>query len=121
MKARIFAYCTLVAIFFFVTANNIFLDRKIGELYKTAEKLDCSSEEASLDALLLKENFEKNEIYMSLTVNHDKLSNIEDAIAELEGALTVGKKEEAEIIKSRLKNALLHLWRLSGFNLDGII
>ena len=63
----------------------------------------------------------KRQTYLSLTVSHDDLSDIEDIIAELRGAAEVGDKDGVRIAKSRLGSALSHLRRLSGVNLDSIL
>ena len=63
----------------------------------------------------------EKELFISLTVNHEDLTNIEEGFAEMIGCLSVGDTAGAQITKSRLIDSLEHLGRLSGFNFDAII
>lgn len=67
------------------------------------------------------EKFKKHERYISLTVSHEDLTNIEEAFAELIGAANAGDDAKLVTIKSRLKDSLEHLGRLSGINIDSIL
>ena len=67
------------------------------------------------------EKFQKHERYISLTVSHDDLTNIEEGFAELIGAANAKDEERLVAVKSRLKDSLEHLGRLSGINLDSIL
>jgi hypothetical protein len=69
----------------------------------------------------IKESFEESEGFISLTVNHEDLTNIEVCYSDLIGYLSVGMTKEAEVTKNRLVDALKHLRRLSGVNIDSII
>ena len=67
------------------------------------------------------EKFKKHERYISLTVSHDDLTNIEEAFAELIGVANAGDEVKLVTVKSRLKDSLEHLGRLSGINIDSIL
>ena len=66
------------------------------------------------------ENFKRIEKYISLTVDHEDMMNIELGFAELIGMGEVGDEEGAQVTKSRLKYSLEHLKRLAGMNIDSI-
>ena len=66
------------------------------------------------------ERFKKMEVYVSLSVDHEDMMNIELAFAELVAMAETGDAEGAEVTKSRLTYSLEHLKRLSGLNIDSI-
>ena len=66
------------------------------------------------------ENFRRIEKYISLTVDHEDMMDIDLSFAELIGMAKVGDNEGAEVTKSRLRYSLEHLRRLSGMNIDSI-
>ena len=66
------------------------------------------------------ERFKKMEVYVSLSVDHEDMMNIELAFAELVAMAEGGDTEGAEVTKSRLTYSLEHLKRLSGLNIDSI-
>ena len=65
-------------------------------------------------------NFKRIEKYISLSVDHEDMMDIDLAFAELIGMVKVGDSEGAEVTKSRLRYSLGHLRRLSGMNIDSI-
>ena len=65
-------------------------------------------------------NFKRIEKYISLSVDHEDMMDIDLAFAELIGMVKVGDSEGAEVTKSRLRYSLEHLRRLSGMNIDSI-
>lgn len=65
--------------------------------------------------------FKGKEPLISLTVNHEDLTAIEDGFAEIIGAAEAGDKEGLLMVKSRLKSSIEHLRRLSGINLESIL
>ncbi len=121
LRTKIFAYITFIAIIAIVSFNTYFLDRGINTLLSKTDELNTESDDALMAAETLKSEFEKKEAFISMTVSHDDLTNIEEGISELVGALETGDKEEAAVIKSRLRSSLLHLRRLCGINIDSII
>ncbi len=66
-------------------------------------------------------HFKDIESYVSLSVDHEDMMNIELAFAELIGAVEVGDDKSVAAIKSRLKYSLEHMRRLSGINIDSIL
>lgn len=121
MKTKIFAYVTLCVVIFFVFANTFYIDREVSEIIRTVERFDSSEKYAIDKAQNMQEDFMRSSLFISLTVSHDDLTNIEDGFAELVGCLKVDDTDGATIIKSRLLNYLEHLRRLSGINFDSII
>ncbi len=124
MKEKITAFCLFILVIGFVIFNTIVLDRQIDRLCDAAEKLEISDEnigQSEKDARKLYEEFRKKETFISLTVNHDDLTDIEECFSEMIGYLSVGDADGARVTKNRLVDSLEHLGRLSGFNIDAII
>ena len=69
----------------------------------------------------ISDHFSGVEKYISITVSHDDLTNIEESFSEIIGAARAADLEEVLKIKSRLTDALVHLGRLSGINIDSIL
>ena len=121
MKTKIFACVTIVIIIAFVSINTVYLDNTIIELTDKIAALNLDDENALQNASDIYDSFKEEETYISITVSHDDLTNIEDGFAELVGYLRVEDTAGAKVIKNRLINSLEHLRRLSGFNFDSII
>ncbi len=121
MKTKLFAYITIIVIITAVSFNTFYLDKEISELLSEVTALDLDDNNALDTSTEIFERFKHAEAYISITVSHDDLTNIEDIFAELVGYLTVDDTEGAKVIKNRLINSLEHLGRLSGFNIDSII
>ena len=124
MFDKILALFLLVLTLTFVAVNTAVLDKQIDEILESVSALeitDWSTESASLDAEKIYDDFKRRETYISLTVNHNDLTSIEEGFAELVGYLSVGDADNARVTKNRLQDALEHLGRLSGFNIDAII
>lgn len=121
MKAGAFAICVMVLVATLVSVNSFMLHKSIDELIDDAEGLSIGGGNAYEDAQMIKRSFEESERFISITVNHDDLTNIEQCYSELIGYLKVNMTDEAEVTKSRLIDALTHLRRLSGVNIDSII
>ncbi len=123
MKIKIFAVCVLAAVVGFTIFDTYLLQKQLSELHEAALSLDVSekNETALADAKALREDFMNKERFISLTVNHDDLTNIEAAFTDLIGELSVEEYKNAEVAKNRLVDALEHLGRLSGCNFDAII
>lgn len=122
MKLEKIAYAILICSVLLITANAIALGRIIDTTVAevtAAEEED--TEKATKAYTELYENFKRKESYIALTVNHGDLMNIEDAFAEIIGAAKADDKESLMIAKSRLIDALGHLKRLSGINIDSIL
>lgn len=121
MKTGIFAGGVILLVVTLVSVNSFMLNKTISGFIEDAEKIKTSDAGAVESAMEIKKRFEEAERFVSLTVNHEDLTNIEQCYAELIGFLTVGMTNEAEVTKSRLIDALMHLRRLSGVNIDSII
>ena len=121
MKSGIFAAVALLLVITLVSINSVMLHNSITEFIEDAEGLSVNDDSAYKEAERIKARFEERERFISLTVSHDDLTNIEECYAELVGYLQVDMQDEAEVTKSRLIDALLHLRRLSGINIDSII
>ncbi len=123
MKVKIFAVVTLGITLSAVVINTIILRKQVNIVYYRIKELDLT--ESSNAALSISrdiyDDFKQKEKYISLTVNHNDLTNIENCFAELIGYLSVDDLEGAEVTKNRLLDSLCHLGRLSSFNLDSII
>lgn len=124
MKIKILAVIIFVLTASAVFANTYFLDRKISKLLDQVDGLiidEENIEKSENEAKAIWKKFKDEETYMSLSVNHDDLTSIEEILAELIGYLEIGDADEARVIKNRLSDALSHLRRLSGVNLDAVI
>ena len=121
MKSGIFAIASLLLVITLVSINSVMLRKSITEFIEDAEGLSVNDDNAYKEAERIKRNFEFRERFISLTVSHDDLTNIEECYSELVGYLRADMLDEAEVTKSRLIDALLHLRRLSGVNIDSII
>ena len=123
MKEKIFAVVTMTLIPVAVIVNTIRMHSDIDAICDAVVKIEIgeNTEEAKSDAVAAYELFQKKELFIGLTVNHEDLSNIENGFAEMIGYLTVDDSDSAEVTRNRLLDSLSHLRRLSGFNIDAII
>ncbi len=121
MKVKVFAIITFSITVIAIIFNTIYLSKTTKRFINEMEELDIQSEDAIENAQKVRDDFMKSLPFISLTVSHDDLTNIEDGFAELVGCLYVNDKNGAEITKNRLKCSFEHLRRLSGFNIDSII
>ncbi len=122
MKTVKLAYVILVLLTISIAVNSIVLGKMTKSLAKDIESVDISNtKEATIEYEKLCKRFEKAEKYISLSVSHDDLTNIEESFAELIGAADADNTDEMMKAKSRLVDALKHLGRLSGINIDSIM
>lgn len=113
----IFAVCAMALVLLFVSVNTAVLSR-------TIKRIEDRVYEAEISAEVFEEIYEEFlsvRTYLGITVDHNDIATVEEEFAEIRGALSIDDKETAAIAKSRLHSALLHLRRLSSFNLDSII
>ena len=121
MKMVRIAAILLVITLLTVIINSIILKNVIDEiLHDVADADDDNAEHALNEYLEIYGKYEKLSSYISLTVNHEDLTDIENSFAEIIGAAKSGDLDGVITIKSRLISALKHLRRLSGINLDSI-
>ena len=100
------------------------LERTIDGYLGEVEALVTDGEElakSAQGARDLYERFSKSERYISLTVSHEDLTNVEAGFTDLISYLELGMSEEATAAKNRLEDALRHLGRLSVFSFDAIV
>ena len=121
MKEKILAIALLIIIPLAVTLNTIILTQQIEKMTNDVSRIDIKKTEAKNEAERVFEDFSRKEIFFSLTVSHDDLTNVEECFTEMIGYLSVGDSNNAEVTKRRLIYSLEHLRRLSGFNLDAIV
>lgn len=84
----------------------------------SAEESDAAIAEAEYTKIF--EHYKSRALYISLTVNHEDLTDIENSFSEIIGASKAGDMDAVITAKSRLISALMHLGRLAGINLDSI-
>lgn len=111
------SYVILSVLLAAVIANAIFIGGTTNELYGIAAREDGELGERLSE---LKSLFERRELFLSLSVSHEDLRDIEEMIAEMEGAIEAGDEGAAKMAESRLKNALRHLGRLSSLNFESV-
>jgi hypothetical protein len=116
-----FSYFILFALLFAVIINSVYIDKVMNDIYDISERSGEGAEELNESFDKINRIYEKNEIFISLTVSHEDLTELELILAEINGALAVGDADEARIAKSRFENAVLHLARLSGVNIESIL
>ncbi len=122
MKAVRIATVTLILLFAAVVLNSIYIDKVTEKFADRISKTDTQNlEDAKKEFEKLNEEFKKTEKFISITVSHDDLTNIEESFADIIGAANAGIHADVTTIKSRLEDALRHLGRLSSINFDSII
>ena len=122
MKTVKIALAILAVTVLSVLINSFVLSSVIKKYEKEVSKIDSNKIESAFESYsAIYDNFNKEKDYISLTVNHEDLTNIEDNFAAAIGAARSHDESELEITKSRLLDALGHLRRLVGINLDSIL
>ena len=121
MKSVRFAYTVFAILFVAVIINSVMLGKvidKISEELLYAEESDMALAEKEYSEIY--EKYKKYELYVSLSVDHDDLSSIEDAFSEIIGAARAEDTAGVITTKSRLTDYLRHIKRLAGINIDSI-
>ena len=121
MKEKVAAWILLAVIFGFVGVNTYILNTSIEKIIYAVNEVSVDEPEAHQKITDIYNGFKDKEKYISLTVNHEDLTNIEECFSEMIGYLSVGDTEGAEVIKYRLVDSLEHLRRLSGINIEAVI
>jgi hypothetical protein len=121
MKGIIVAFVLLGVVFTLVAINTVILHRNLDAIIEEVSAIDTKSEKASADFKACYSQFERYERFISLTVSHSDLTDIDDAFTEIIAASEIGDTETMSITKSRLLGSLKHLRRLSGINIDSIL
>ena len=121
MKVKILSVVLLFFLIASVIANTFFLTRKIEQIISDIQSASTENTHDSAEHIMeIFDNYQKAERFLSLTVSHNDLSDINGYFTELMAYLSLGNAEEASVAKSRLIDALLHLKRLSGWNIQAI-
>lgn len=122
MKVKILAAVILILVLLASALNTHFLLRSIDKIETDVEALsfEAPASESKSEAEALFESYKKAEGFLSLTVSHNDLTDIESFFSEMIGYLSVSDKDGAKMAKSRLIDALAHLRRLSGVNISSI-
>lgn len=122
MKALRISIITLTVLTISVYANSLFIGHITKNLSKKVESINTDNiKSAVIEFETVFDEFKKAERYISITVSHDDLTNIEESFSEIIGAANAKNQIGVKTIKSRLKDELLHLGRLSGINIDSIL
>ncbi len=122
MKATKFAYITMILLLAAVIANSLCIHKMTKDFAKEADAIETDdTEKAYEEFLALFKRFRKAERFISLTVSHDDLTNIEESFSEIIGAAEAKYVVGIKTAKSRLVDSLEHLGRLSGINPDSIL
>lgn len=122
MKAVRISIIVFILLLAAVILNSIYISKVTEKFADKIREIDTENLEAAKDVLKqLHEEFRKEEKFISITVSHDDLTNIEESFADIIGAAEAGMTVDVITIKSRLEDALRHLGRLSSINFDSII
>ena len=104
-----------------MTLNAIYINNFTDKIYSISKSADANNAEIfSREFEKIMKIYEKNEIFISLTVSHEDLTDIKLLLAEIEGAISAADKKAIIIAKSRLESAVLHLGQLSALNIESI-
>lgn len=122
MKPVKLSILILAVLTILVYANSLYIGHITKSIAKKVESIDTDNiENAAEHFENVFDDFKKAERYISITVSHDDLTNIEESFSEIIGAANAGNLIGVKTTKSRLKDALIHLGRLSGINIDSIL
>ena len=119
MRAAIISLIILTLVLTAVILNSYFVSRSIHTLLEKLKDAPSDTNNYEIYAEI-HDDFAKKQRFIGLTVSHDDLTNIEEEINEILGAIEADDKETLIIAKSRLIGSLSHLRRLSGINADSI-
>lgn len=122
MKTHVFAGILLALTAVLVLVNAICIVRT-ADNFREATNAFPISEHPTEDVAKIEafyDDFLNEEKWISLTVSHEDLTNIEGSFAEWIGAAKADDAPTAEEMKSRLSDAFRHLGRLAKCNADSI-
>ena len=121
MKSVRFAYVIFAVLVILVLINSLSVGKIIDSIsadITRAEESDMAIAEKEYAEIY--EKYKRYELYVSLSVDHEDLSNIEAAFSEIIGAARADDAAGVVTTKSRLTDYLRHIKRLSGINIDSI-
>ena len=122
MKLVKIAYAIFFGTLVLVVLNSVILRSLISDTITAVEGAEeQNTEKAEIEYSQIYKKFKSKETYIAITVNHEDMTNIEDAFSEVVGAAEAGDREGMITAKNRLIDALQHLKRLSGINIDSIL
>ena len=121
MKAVKIATVVFLLLTLAVTANSLYIRHLTKEFCNELDRISVYDENTSGELKAVAKKFKHAERFISITVSHDDLTNIEEGFADLIGAAEAGMTGDVERIKNRLVDSIEHLGRLSGLNSDSII
>ena len=122
MKSVRIAYTLLCFSLLAVITNSIVLNTLITQTLNSVNSISESNPQLAYEEYeSIHEDFKSKEVYISLTVNHEDLTDVESSFAEIIGAAKANDEKAITTIKSRLIDSLEHLRRLSGISLDSIL
>ena len=122
MKTVKFAAVILIITLLAVIVNSVIIAKMIDETIEDIETIsNLNIDEKHAEYSRLYSSFKEKQKIISLTVNHTDMTVINESFAELIGATEAHDTEATVTIESRLVDALKHLKRLSGFNIDSIL
>lgn len=122
MKAVKVAVTVFLVLFVAIILNSLYISNateKFADEISKIDTKDLSDTTKRLEEICA--DFKKAEKFISITVSHDDLTNVEESFADIIGAAEAGMEQNVITIKSRLEDALRHLGRLSSINIDSII
>lgn len=121
MKSVRFAYTVFIILILAVIINSVAIEKiidSISEEIVYAEECDMSIAKNEYSEIY--EKYKKYKLYISLSIGHDDLSDIENTFSEIIGAAKAEDFAGVITAKSRLTDQLGHIRRLSGINIDSI-
>ncbi len=121
MKSVRFAYAVFAILVISVFINCFLISRTLDgicELILSAEEKDMALAKADYGEIF--EKYNRRRLFIGLSVDHNDLSDIENAFSEIIGAADAGDSNAVMAAKSRLINRLRHIRRLSGINIESI-
>ena len=121
MKSVRFAYSVFAILSLAVIINSVAIGKItdiLNEKIIAAEEQDMKLAEKEYTEIY--EKYKSYELYISLSVDHDDLSSVEDAFSEIIGAARADDAAGVITTKSRLTDYLRHIKRLAGINIDSI-
>ena len=121
MKVKILSVVLLILLLAAVIINTALLTRRVDQITSEVQSVSMENTTDAMGRIMeIFDNYQRAEGFLSLTVSHNDLADINECFTELMAYLTLGNAEEASVAKSRLMDALLHLKRLSGWNIQAV-
>ena len=123
MRTKILAAILLVLTVLAVSLNTYAVGKEIEQTARAVEAIQIEEDTRAAEAQTRAayDSFKEREDYLSITLNHSDLRSIEEMFSEMIGMLSVADADGARVTKSRLTDALSHLRRLCGLNMDSVL